>query len=249
MAKKLRCKTRIVIADTDNETQRRKEQTIWNKLYYGMDENEDAEEEWASGLVEIIPMPPDSSCLYHCFYECIKAFMATSPTGDATRIKYESYKTRLHTFIKSIDTEEYDVPEIENIDHTHILRFIVATNIFEDEFEEYKILCLGEPENMQYESLERFRTGVLFNNDFANQITIKILMRVFDGIFGVYIYCKPSIYNNGGLTTGGEWHNKAFNMFLELENNNHYNVIHFIGRSVLLRPRELQAVYGGVCVL
>lgn len=227
---------------------RQEEQAIWDKIYHGSPDVEpdpDVEKEpWASGAVEIIPMPPDSSCFYHSFYECIKNFM-TGPMADSKRVcaKYESYERRLHAFIESIDKETYEVPEIEDINHTHILRFIVATNITADDFEEYKILCLGEPENTQYESIETFRTGVLFTNDFANQITIQILMRVFDGLFGIYIYCKPTAFNTGGLTTSDEWHGKPYNMFLELEDNNHYNVICFKNCGKLLAPRELHAFY------
>lgn len=208
-------------------------------------------------IITIQFMPPDSSCFYHALYNGLCNLPDTCGASNAITTLFETHRARLVTFIEGIDrdTTELDLPSSEQINYTHVIRFIIAINAGDADFEKYQMLCIAEPENHIYADVRGWRTGMLLtlNDDYANMITIDIIRRVLRdqaGLdLGIYIYCVPDQFNTGGLTSDREWHNKPYNIFLELVSNIHYNLIGFNaliekkGRGIVLTPKQLQRVY------
>lgn len=229
---------------------RHAEQGLWGAILYQQGvPNPD--------LITVLPMPPDSSCFYHAVYNALICL----PDKVITPVRnlFNTYHTRLIQFLSEIDhgATELTIPQHNELDHTHILRYMVAINTTDADFESYQILCIAEPENHMYDNIYNWRTGLLLNlnHDYANMVTISIMRRVLlqqAGLdLGIYIYCTPSQENDGGLTSDSEWHGKPYNIFLELVDNVHYNLIrfttqaHIIGAGVILTPEQLQCVYWG----
>jgi len=228
---------------------RHTEQVIWDTILYknGIPNR---------NIITILNMPSDSSCFYHALYNGL-CYLPNQADADAVNTFFETYHQKLVNFIKNIDsdTTELDIPHPDDINYTHIIRFIIAIHIKDSDFEKYQLLCIAEPENHIYEDIRKLRTGMLLNlnNDYANIVTINIIRRVLQeqaGVdIGIYIYCVPDALNRGGLTSDSEWHEKPYNIFFELVYNIHYNLIkfhnleHTKGGGIVLTPRQIRKVY------
>jgi hypothetical protein len=200
-------------------------------------------------------MPPDGSCFYHALY-CALTHL---PEAKAQKVNemFNTYHAQLLQYVTNVDrtTTELDLPLPADINYIHTIRFIVAINVDEADFESYQMLCIAEPENHTYNTVRKWRTGMLLNlnSDYANIITINIIRRVLfqkaELDLGIYIYCVPNATNEGGLTSDCEWHDKPYNIFLELVNNVHYNLICFNaladapGAGLVLTPEQLLGEY------
>lgn len=68
-----------------------------------------------------------------------------------------------------------------------LIRFATASMIGEAEFEQYQMLCIGEPDNTYYNDIASFKDALVFTREYANQVTINACIRAFQGIFGVCI--------------------------------------------------------------
>lgn len=182
-----------------------KEETIWNFMLAHKDI-----------FLRVIVMPPDFSCFYHAIYTCLEYNKLNDLTIEPL---FEKYKQQTANFFKHISTTYNDVPTPTEITYVHVLRFMIAVHVNENDFEQYQMLCLGEPDNPSYENVEKFRTGILFDKDYANQVIIQILLRILKNEYGIYILTEY------GLSSCKEWHNKKWNFVLEFVGDNHYNVV------------------------
>jgi hypothetical protein len=168
---------------------------------------------------KVIESPQDGSCFYHSILTCLENHLYE----DSTFLdSFADYKPKLINYIKKMEKKYEDLPNISDIDEILIFRFLVAIHITEEDFQGYQLLCIGEDDNTLYKTSKELRTGIVFGNDFANEVIINIIiMRLFKGEYGIYII------RNGRIVSTPEWHDKKWNMFLEFIDYCHYNVIQF----------------------
>ena len=168
-------------------------------------------------LYRLLYVPADGNCFYHCLVKAMK------------------YMTVLKDiYIKhSVDLSSIEDPMM-------VFRMIFARNITDDDFENYKLLCIVEPENTQCESITDFRLLVCNTNEYANSIIISILHRLGDGNLSI------SIYNSAYMQSSpNEWNHDCPSVLEKIKKknarygpmwtsttrlclllaNNHYNIV------------------------
>jgi hypothetical protein len=185
---------------------------------------------------QTIEMPPDGSCFYHCLDYCL------SERPDYQRL-LNKWGKKMNRYIDEI-VEKHDV-DIEKVfdglsEHVRILRYATSLHITQEDFDNYLILCMGEDENVSYENVYEFCTGVFFKHDYVNQVVIHVLLRflnqeLMDEI-GVYILIDEQIQSPQ------EWRNKPYNIMCEFINGNHYNVVHINNCDLLITRDEMEHI-------
>ena len=188
-----------------------KNNDVWDTLEnYLKNKNKRAESPY-----RLLNVPADGNCFYHCLVKAMKYM----PVLKDIYIKH------------SVDLSSIEDPMM-------VFRMIFARNITDDDFENYKLLCIVEPENTQCESIADFRWLVCNTNEYANSIIISILHRLGDGNLSISIYnsaniqsspnewnhdCKSESDIRENAPYGPMW-SSTTHLCLLLANN-HYNII------------------------
>lgn len=185
---------------------------------------------------QTIEMPPDGSCFYHSVDYCL------SERLDYQRL-LKKWGKKMNRYMNEI-VEKHDV-DIEKVfdglsENVRILRYATSLHITQEDFDNYLILCMGEDENVSYENVYHFCTGVFFKHDYVNQVVIHVLLRflnqeLMDEI-GVYILIDEQIQSPQ------EWRNKPYNIMCEFINGNHYNVVHIDNCDLLITRDEMEYI-------
>lgn len=110
-----------------------------------------------------------------CFYDCVRYCCKELP-------KFRQKMEQIYLqYFDTFKNEEEEPSEVR------LVRFATAMMIRPVDFENYQMLCIGEPDNAQYDTIEEFKHAITFTREYANQVTIDACIRAFDGAFGVCI--------------------------------------------------------------
>jgi hypothetical protein len=153
---------------------------------------------------KVFQMPPDGSCFYHCILYSCKDIPEFQQLLQNYSILYEQ----------------------TNKDNISILRYAISKNVSLEDFEQYKMLQDVGLYHSKCENIEDLKQLILVPNEYINDITINIFLRLMENKLGLYIY------NNNMLVSPYEYRNKDYNIFLRLEGE-HYDVLSINGKTVL----------------
>ena len=128
----------------------------------------------------VFNMPKNGDCFYACFVHCCESFSWFQT--EITHLRKLYAKTKKEGLFYC-----HDEPT-----PIQLVRFATALECFEEEFEKYKVLCIGEIDNKTFTDIEDLRIHIAFTNSYANQVTIDMCIRAFGGRMGVCIVSNES---------------------------------------------------------
>jgi hypothetical protein len=140
-----------------------------------------------------IKIPMDGSCFIHCIIQCFQ--------NDPFFINLISKYIKI------------------NSNKVQILRILLAISLTEEDFANYKILCIGESDNTSVDSLVSLRHKLICENMYVNEILIDKLINLFNNEYGFYIF------KNNKLISKKEWLNKPKNILIDFVYDCHYELI------------------------
>ncbi len=185
-----------------------------------------------------IEMNGDGSCFYHCVDHCLNGRADYTRVLNTSKLAMNKLFQKL-TIEKNLDMDA--IFESTPSDNARVLRYMVSVATTQDDFERYQMLCIAEEDNPAYETVECFRTGILFSQDYANEVIINILLRTLNkelsDQLGIYI-----IKNQTEIHSQSDWLNKSINMFIEFVDDIHYNVLHIENSSALVPKDKLEKI-------
>ena len=190
----------------------------------------------------LIDVPMDGSCFYHCIVKALSSRDFTDPSyQDICEILKPIVENYIQTHEENQEQETKDHEE-ENQhqqqgDDKDIFRYSIAQIATEEDYQNYKILQQAEEGNLPLNSLEELKKTLAYSNEYANHVSIQLIFRLFQGLLGIYIY------KNNALISPREWHEKKYNLVLELLENQHYNLIQYEGYPILLKSEEIQTIH------
>jgi len=184
---------------------------------------------------DTVEMDGDGSCFYHCVNHCLDGEI------DYVRI-VNKHRKAMHKLFDKLKDLDIDVRfESTSMDNARVLRYLVSVATTQEDFECYQMLCIAEEDNPVYDTVEEFRTGIMFSQDYANEVIINTLLRTLNkelsDEFGIYI-----VMNDSEIHSPSDWRDKSFNMFFEFVGDNHYNVLHIENCGTLVQKSELDDV-------
>lgn len=184
----------------------------------------------------LIDVPMDGSCFYHCI---VKALSSRDFTDPSYQDICDILKPIVENYIQTHETEQENQQENhqQQGDDKDIFRYSIAQIATEEDYQNYKILQQAEEGNIQLNSLEELKKTLAYSNEYANHVSIQLIFRLFQGLLGIYIY------KNNALISPKEWHEKKYNVVLELLENQHYKLVQYEGYSILLKSEEIQTIY------
>jgi hypothetical protein len=189
----------------------------------------------------LIDVPMDGSCFYHCI---VKALSSRDFTDPSYQDICEILKPIVENYIQTHEEQEtheenheQENPEQQQGDDKDIFRYSIAQIATEEDYQNYKILQQAEEGNLPLNSLEELKKTLAYSNEYANHISIQLIFRLFQGLLGIYIY------KNNTLISPKEWHEKKYNLVLELLENQHYNLVQYEGYPILLKSEEIQTIH------
>lgn len=182
----------------------------------------------------LIDVPMDGSCFYHCI---VKALSSRDFTDPSYQDICEILKPIVENYIQTHEEQEQETPDQQQGDDKDIFRYSIAQIATEEDYQNYKILQQAEEGNIQLNSLEELKKTLAYSNEYANHVSIQLIFRLFQGLLGIYIY------KNNALITPKEWHEKKYNLILELLENQHYNLVQYEGYPILLKSEEIQTIH------
>ena len=185
----------------------------------------------------LIDVPMDGSCFYHCI---VKALSSRDFTDPSYQDICEILKPMVENYIQTHEEQETHQTEQENQqqgDDKDIFRYSIAQIATEEDYQNYKILQQAEEGNLPLNSLEELKKTLAYSNEYANHVSIQLIFRLFQGLLGIYIY------KNNTLISPREWHEKKYNLVLELLENQHYNLVQYEGYPILLKSEEIQTIH------
>lgn len=150
-----------------------------------------------------ISIPPDGSCFLHCI---LKSF-----ENDKT------FNNLIFRYLKI------------NSDKIQIIRILLAKLLIQEDFDNYNILCIGEPDNISIKSLVELKHHIVCENMYMNEIFIDKLIKLFNNEYGFYIFC------DGELISKKEWLKKDKNIFIDFVYDCHYELISLIDKKTGLK--------------
>ena len=180
----------------------------------------------------LIDVPMDGSCFYHCI---VKALSSRDFTDPSYQDICEILKPIVENYIQT--HEEQENQQQQQGDDKDIFRYSIAQIATEEDYQNYKILQQAEEGNLPLNSLEELKKTLAYSNEYANHVSIQLIFRLFQGLLGIYIY------KNNALISPREWHEKKYNLVLELLENQHYNLIQYEGYPILLKSEEIQTIH------
>ena len=189
-----------------------------------------------------IDVPMDGSCFYHCIVKALSSRDFTDPSyQDICEILKPIVENYIQTHEENQEQETQDHEE-ENQqqqqgDDKDIFRYSIAQIATEEDYQNYKILQQAEEGNIPLNSLEELKKTLAYSNEYANHVSIQLIFRLFQGLLGIYIY------KNNALISPREWHEKKYNLVLELLENQHYNLVQYEGYPILLKSEEIQTIH------
>jgi hypothetical protein len=168
---------------------------------FGKEEiNEFGKEELYLDKFQIIKMPPDGSCFYHCIlYSC----------KDIPEFQ-QLFKN--YSVIYDLQNRQTNKTNIS------ILRFAISENVSLEDYEQYKMLQDVGIYHSKCENIEDFKKLILIPTEYINDVTLNVFLRIVKNKLGLYIY------NNNMLVSPYEYRNKKYNILLRLEGE-HYDVL------------------------
>jgi hypothetical protein len=187
----------------------------------------------------LIDVPMDGSCFYHCI---VKALSSRDFTDPSYQDICEILKPIVENYIQTHEEQEQETQDHEEEnqqqgDDKDIFRYSIAQIATEEDYQNYKILQQAEEGNIPLNSLEELKKTLAYSNEYANHISIQLIFRLFQGLLGIYIY------KNNTLVSPREWHEKKYNLVLELLENQHYNLVQYEGYPILLKSEEIQTIH------
>jgi len=182
----------------------------------------------------LIDVPMDGSCFYHCI---VKALSSRDFTDPSYQDICEILKPIVENYIQTHEEQEQETPDQQQGDDKDIFRYSIAQIATEEDYQNYKILQQAEEGNLPLNSLEELKKTLAYSNEYANHVSIQLIFRLFQGLLGIYIY------KNNALISPREWHEKKYNLVLELLENQHYNLIQYEGYPILLKSEEIQTIH------
>jgi hypothetical protein len=182
----------------------------------------------------LIDVPMDGSCFYHCI---VKALSSRDFTDPSYQDICDILKPMVENYIQTHEEEETQDQQQQQGDDKDIFRYSIAQIATEEDYQNYKILQQAEEGNISLNSLEELKKNLAYSNEYANNLSIQLIFRLFQGLLGIYIY------KNNTIVSPKEWQEKKYNVILELLENQHYNLVQYEGYPILLKSEEMQMIY------